>query len=75
MFLTGSDKYEKLEPGESCFEGKNIITYEECERAAKDLGIKFVWNDKTKCFATRRNFGDKKKREICHKSNAPSGNY
>jgi len=71
----GSEKYEKLEPGESCSEGKNIITYEECERAAKDLGIKFVWNDKTKCFATRRNFGDKKKREICHKSNAPSGTF
>ena len=77
LFFTGSDKYENLEPGESCFEGKNIITYEECERAAEDLGIKFISlrNDKTKCFATRRNFADIKKREICQKSNTPSGNY
>ena len=56
-----------LAAGATCSSGRNIRTYEECERAAASQNVQFIAlkNNLTNCYATRRNFGGGAQRELC----------
>ena len=70
-----SGNYEMLGPGESCARGQTITSFDECERAADKLGIKYIAlkNNKQNCYATRRNFDNRRRREICDTSGRRRG--
>ena len=63
-----------LAAGATCSSGRNIRTYEECERAAASQNVQFIAlkNNLTNCYATRRNFGGGEQRELCLSGGTPT---
>ena len=68
-----------LHPDEPCSEGRNIQSFDECDRAGTSLGIEKVAlkNNKQNCYATESNFDDGSRREMCKKGGEtePAGDY